>query len=147
MLEAFDVFTVFQHARSAHRVYFALWFKLSVSFCLRLKVMQCTVLLWEFCLSVRPSVCLSVIRVSALGQNEVTCQHMNTIRKMNLCSFFGLQQRLLGLIALHLKYWLKLAHPVCTCRCALPIWIFPTSTTASSCSFTDNRSCQTLSQD
>ena len=48
------------------------------------EAMQCTVLLWAFCLSVRPSIC----QTRALWQYEtIVCQDMNIIRKRKASSF------------------------------------------------------------
>ena len=66
--------------------------KISAVYCLgftvRLHVMQRTVLLSQFCLSVCPSVCLSVRQMRVLWQNQTThCEYFDTTRNGNHSSF------------------------------------------------------------
>jgi len=73
-------------------------------FTVRLHVKQCTVLLWEFCPFVK--------RVHCDKMKSLSSVNIPTSNERGTSLVLLLQQRLLGMIAFDLKYWLKLTHPL-----------------------------------
>jgi len=72
--------------------------------------MQRTVLLLEFCTSVRPFV--KRVHCDKTAKSSVSISVYQDHTKRNLFSFLLLQQQLPGMVAFQVKYRLKLTYPL-----------------------------------